>query len=269
MKKENLEKLIRLIGEIVKDNRYEWFGRELAKLMNTGYVPEIPVGGSNIENRVIQIQKYLNINFNDIIDYSDFDEPSREQLTRDCIEMCRYKSGTPSHKIDFGEFCRYAHLQIEEIFNYYLNKISNNKIEFAKSFIRSNNHLYKDLDNNQRENTTKYVHQISHKYKIFAFHNACTFKAETKNIILHLNDIRNKMSHRDSLSASTDEATLKHYFEHGFSPKKRPSFIKGDPLQQLYNDGTLIIWTREQDFNNVFSAIEEVKMKIISLPHSS
>ncbi len=266
MKKENLEKLIGLIAEIVKDHRNEWFVRELFKIVRPGFELEIPSGGNNMESRVIQIQKYLHINFNDIIDYSDFDEPSSEQLTRDCIEMCRYKSGTPNHKIDFEEFCRYAHLQIEEMFNYYLNKISNNDITIARAFMRSKNNSYNEYENYLKENLPKHVHQIKQKHKIYAFHNACTFTAETKNIILNLNEIRNKLSHRDSLSASKDEETLKRYFDKGFSPKKRPHMMKGDPLQELYNDGNLIIWKREKDFVKVFAALQEVKMKIASLP---
>lgn len=79
-------------------------------------------------NKIKQIEKYLGLDFSldkidSIIDYSFVDnEHVRLQLISDNREMLRYRYGTRSHKIDFLEFCRYAHMQAEMLVNYYFDK---------------------------------------------------------------------------------------------------------------------------------------------------
>lgn len=79
-------------------------------------------------NKIKQIEKYLGLDFSldkidSIIDYSFVDnEYVRLQLISDNREMLRYRYGTRGHKIDFLEFCRYAHMQAEMLVNYYFDK---------------------------------------------------------------------------------------------------------------------------------------------------
>ncbi len=259
MKKENLKKLLALIGEIVKDNRYAWFAKELAKLVKTDNIDPSSDTDSRIEQRIKQIQEYLNIDFNDLIDYDDFDEPSREQLTRDCIEMCRYKKGTPSHKIDYGEFCRYATLQIEELFNYYLSRVSEGKAEIAIEFIKRHNPRFNPA------RMARDINEIDLTYKIVCFKNLCSFSSKTINIIWFLKDYRNTLSHRNASLNLDEESIMKSYHEKGLNLKSS-ILPKEDPFFKIQKDGNFIIRKKEKDFGIVFEALNEVKSKILSLP---
>ena len=67
----------------------------------------------------------------------------RDKLYCDFREMMRYRYGTRSHKIDFEEYCRYAHFQLEALTNYFMKAWSLNgkneiDIEIAKKNIREN-----------------------------------------------------------------------------------------------------------------------------------
>ena len=75
-----------------------------------------------------KIESYLSLDFkidSELLeDYSFItDEGVRRQLLSDYREMLRYQFGTRSHKVDFLEFCRYAHLQTEMLINYYLETV--------------------------------------------------------------------------------------------------------------------------------------------------
>lgn len=80
---------------------------------------------SNTDNqRLKNIEQYLALDFAidskaPSIDFSFVtDENVRLQLIADNREMYRYRYGTRSHKIDFSEFCKYAHFQLEALVNY-------------------------------------------------------------------------------------------------------------------------------------------------------
>lgn len=260
MKKENLKKLLVLIGEIVNDKRYAWFEKELSKLVKVDANESSTDSESRIEQRVKQIQDYLNINFDDLIDYDDFDEPSREQLTRDCIEMCRYKKGTPSHKIDYGEFCRYATLQIEEMFNYHLYKISKGDINQAIEYIR----LYYSRYTPDQISLPRTIHEIPLGIKLTAFTRACNIRGKTSNILWFLKEFRNELSHRDSSTQKNDDAIIEAYCQNGFSLKDK-ILSKDDPKYHIQTKGNYIIRKRNMDFGIIYETLSEIKTKIIEL----
>lgn len=92
-------------------------------------------GGGDVVEKIKNIEKYLGLDFSidkidSIIDYSYIeDEYVRCQLISDNREMLRYRYGTRNHKIDFLEFCRYAHMQAEMLVNYYFDKEYKGDIE--------------------------------------------------------------------------------------------------------------------------------------------
>lgn len=92
-------------------------------------------GGGDVVEKIKKIEKYLGLDFSldkidSIIDYSYIeDEYVRCQLISDNREMLRYRYGTRNHKIDFLEFCRYAHMQAEMLVNYYFDKQYKGDIE--------------------------------------------------------------------------------------------------------------------------------------------
>src|SRR5690349_471649 len=111
-KKEDLQKLLELIDKWANEEGNDWFRNELIKRYSqTNYLssasdPRIVNIGQNVEI----IQRYLMLDIIPVIDYSDIAESNvRNQLFRDCIEMGKYRLGKINHKVDFDEFCRYAH----------------------------------------------------------------------------------------------------------------------------------------------------------------
>lgn len=107
------------------------------------------------DNRIDNIERYLGLDYKldtvkpagtiyNSLDYSFIrEEGLRDKLYCDFREMMRYRYGTRSHKIDFEEYCRYAHFQLEALTNYFMKEWSLNSkneidIEIAKQNIREN-----------------------------------------------------------------------------------------------------------------------------------
>ena len=61
--------------------------------------------------------------------------------------MLRFQKGFPSHKVDFTEFCRYAHLQAEEMINYFFNKISGGLISEVEAYLNGLHAIESDTPN--------------------------------------------------------------------------------------------------------------------------
>jgi hypothetical protein len=255
-KKENLVKLINLIEEISIQQGNDWF---LESLQNKFSKKNIDNNSNeqSLEAKINLIKDYLSIDLKRVIDYSKFDEPAKESLFRDCIEMGRYEKGTPNHKIDFGEFCRYAHLQCEEMINYFLNKISNQKIEIIDHFIREKVHKY---------TSTKIpteIHHINYTYKLTAFKSISNLSKNAIAVFWFLNEYRNELSHRNSLSTPSEDYDLALYKNEGFI-NAFVDFQKLDFRQiKIYNRGKYIITKRNKDFNLIYNSIEELKIQII------
>lgn len=114
-----------------------------------------PVSAGVSDERVDKIEQYLGLDYKldtitpdgtkyKNIDYSFItDDALREQLESDFREMMRFRYGTRSHKIDFKEFCKYAHFQLEALVNDYmevwsLNENGEFEISRAKENIKTN-----------------------------------------------------------------------------------------------------------------------------------
>lgn len=253
---ENLIKLLKLIEEISKQPGCEWFLKDLQnKFSEKIYVPNTDT--ESLEAKINQIRKYLAIDLNRVIDYSYFEEPVRESLFRDCIEMGRYEKGTPSHKIDFGEFCRYAHLQGEEMINYFFTKISNRNVDIVDQFIKEKVSVYKPS-----KKPTE-IHHIFYTHKLSGFKSISPISKKTIDILWFLNDNRNELSHRNSFSASSEDEDLVLFEKSGFLGAQ-VDFQKLDIKQkEIYKRGNYVITKRKKDFNMVYDSIEDLKKHII------
>ncbi len=255
-KRESLIKLLKLVEEISKQPGNEWF---LEWLQNSfsGKTGAPNSGAESLESKINLIRDYLSIDLNRVIDYSYFEEPARESLFRDCIEMGRYEKGTPSHKIDFGEFCRYAHLQAEEMINYFFNKISNQNINIVDQFIKENLAEYKPI-----KKPTE-IHHIFYTHKLSAFKLISQMSKKTNDLFWFLNEYRNELSHRNSLTTSSEDKDLVLFEKAGFIGAQ-VDFQKLDYEQKkIYNRGKYIITKRKKDFNLIYDSIEDLKKHII------
>ena len=107
------------------------------------------------DERVGKIEQYLGLDYRldtiattdtiyQQLDYSFIQSTAvKDMLVSDFREMMRYRYGTRSHKADFTEFCKYAHYQLEELVNYFMEAWSLNEhdevdIAIAKQNIEDN-----------------------------------------------------------------------------------------------------------------------------------
>lgn len=254
-KKEDLIKLLKLIEEISGQPGNEWFKSDLINLfIKSNEVPNQFSQGA-LEAKINLIHKYLLIDVKSLIDYSFFGEPAREQLFRDNLEMMRYEKGTQNHKINFGEFCRYAHLQAEEMINYFLNKLSDSDLGKVEMFIEQYSPNYKPFKKASE------IHHINYTAKLWAFKKA-TNLGKTFDTLLFLNEFRNELSHRNSFTSQNDEKVMEHYEREGFL-KSNIEFNKLSKSQKdVYYKGKYIITKRKEDFNYIKDTIEDLKISV-------
>ena len=167
-------------------------------------------GGGNDEP-ILRVEKYLGLDYaldsaESMIDYSYVtDKYIRNQLESDFREMLRYRYGVRSHKIDFDEFCRYAHLQAEALVNYYYNT-SCGDFYSAKNKILRYNPGAKISDEYQQIESINYAVKIWAFFKEYCppprdkkqwFSDAGQTTYDTLNYVKY---VRNKQSHRGTQS---------------------------------------------------------------------
>ena len=207
MQKENLENLLKLVKELTKHKQLEWFKDDLAKFFNN----------HNYGSDIKKIEKYLSLNGYKIIDYSKIKvKIIRDQLNRDCIEMHKYRLGLINNTVNFEEFCRYAHLQAEELLNYYFNTKFDKDIKLINDFISERLPDY---------GGARATMNIGYEFKLKPFLYSLKFNKNMsthitkkkefdkiiKNVINELvfvKEIRNNLSHRSSLDDVEDDKIL-------------------------------------------------------------
>jgi hypothetical protein len=260
-KKDSLEKLLVLLKDIIKNPESEWFTLKLDELLLFNKNDSFDYKNStSLENKLSLIQEYLSIDVNNLIDYSEIEEPVREQLFRDCLEMCRFEKGTNNHKKNFSDFCRYAHLQLEELFNYY----------YIKKYINIENILQSITKFNvkyQPKEMPVSITNISFAIKMNALVNELNFTNKQKQNLKFLNDIRNEMSHRSTLTKSNEDIIL-DTFHKTFPNYTIKSFVEFGTLsieeQKIFNSGNFIITKRKENYTNIKELIENIKVTLLN-----
>ncbi len=253
----DLEALIEFIDRLANEPGNEVFKNRLINIITKNIRSTQNSISDSLDEKLSRIEEYLSIRFDDIIDYSHFDDPVKRQLIIDCIEMCRYKYGTVNHKIDFGEFCRYAHLQAEEMINYLLLKITNSSISEIEIFIKEKNAAYKP---DRKPNDLSHINYLS---KLLAVKNAYKMEGLTHVYLWFLNDFRNELSHRNSLSVRKDDESLIAYEKAGFNDKT----INPDSLDAkdkiIYNKGEYVKKKRAEDFKAILKILTNLKQLVV------
>ena len=246
------EKLKAVIDKVLLlSNQNKEFDIELRKALS---VPNL------YSNQICLIEKYLGLDYSidskeSIIDYSyieDFDV--KTTLISDNREMMRHRYGTRYHKTDFGEFCRYAHLQAEMLINYYYDTIYNSNINKIKQHIEKINPKAKI-----QEKTS--IGEIPYTTKIWTF---CKEHNLDIDIYLNIKNARNALSHRDNANGfdiHEFQNTLKEK-EFKLNPDgsikwvnwKEQTFIKTDE----YNQYRFLIWHKSSPFDSVIAALSQL-----------
>jgi hypothetical protein len=171
--------------------------------------------------------------------------------------MCRFEKGTPNHKKNFGEFCRYAHLQAEEMINFFFNKASGSSVLLLDEYLKQKISNYKP-----QKNPTSIFH-INYTTKLYAFRGLVNFEKKTQDHLYFLNEYRNELSHRNSLSSNIEDKVLISYENLGFSDGYVDFKGLSSDQIQVYNKGKFIVTKRKEEFHQVFEALEELKSKIL------
>lgn len=181
--KSTIDKIVRLCSQEPE------FANELRKRLEINSSTAFETN-SKLKN----VEKYLGLDYyidsqDSTIDYSHIKKTDvKAQLISDNREMMRFRYGTRYHQIDFDEFCRYAHLQAEMLFNYYYDTLNNSDLAAIKTHIK----LYNSKASIE---TAKTLADISFNVKLWAFNNE--YKRQIDFALFdNLRKVRNELSHR-------------------------------------------------------------------------
>lgn len=273
--KENLKKLLNFLNaEIIHKPENLWFVDELRKSL-----PKEIVSKSVVPNpSVTKIEKYLALDYNldetkTVLDYSSIkNDYLRECFEADCREMLRFRFGLRGHRIDFGEFCRFAQIQAERLLNvYYLTKGSISQI---RSYIKQFNPTAKGLD----EDNCKTLDNISYSVKLWAYSAEHSLKP-LHNTLDNVRKVRNTHSH-GSVQSADEIFFKKHYamlLDAGYSLKSDCrvdwSTLYKDELKKDIYVNTIkntiehkhyidLCWQRQQPFDEVIMALENLILHV-------
>ena len=239
-----------------------------------------PANALSLDNaRIEKIEKYLGLDYGvdsikSTIDYSFVKmDDVRDQLISDYREMMRFRYGTRYHKIDFDEFCRYAHLQAEMLLNYYYDVMNHSNLEAIKRHIKEHN---KDAYLDKAKN----LGSIPYATKLWAFKEE--FKIDyLLNITLQdIKDVRNKLSHRTT--KIKEELDIKRYQDElkmkgialqnaGWvdnkalkeNPAAKKTFENEIKYTQEYKQYNIMLWYSSEPFEKIINSIDDLS-KIIS-----
>ena len=271
------EKLKLTIGKIVQLSKQNpEFDAELRKRL------DITSSAKSVydEERIVRIEKYLGLDFyvdtkTSNVDYSFIKLPDvKAQLISDNREMMRFRYGTRYHEIDFAEFCRYAHFQIEMLLNYYYDIANKSDLNSIKEQIKYYNPTAKGFED------SKSLGAISYNTKLWAFNNKHKINRKLREICENLRKVRNELSHR---SVSEDKIRIdsyqKHLKEQGFLLNKKGDVFLNwkdqeadKELKELYNSQInnsedykhykYLIWYYGTPFDDIVNGLNEISCVI-------
>lgn len=272
------EKLKTTIDKIIKLTKQNpEFDTMLRKKLGLTSSEQAKSLSSDFDKRVEHIEKYLGLDYSvdgqpSLIDYSFVeDDKIRAQLVSDNREMMRYRYGTRFHIVNFEEYCRYAHLQIEMLLNYYYKKTDCKLDDIKKHIIRFNS--------TAKITDAKSIESISYNAKLWAFSEEHDVGKPTKKVINYVREVRNRASHRipQSEEVTILEARerlttklLPIHAEDGYVltnkikeiPSKRDIFDNEIKNTEWYNEYLFLVWMHDQKFAEINEAIKEICNKI-------
>ena len=230
-----IDKIVRLCAQDPEfDNELR---RRLNMEYNTNYI-------TVDKNRFSNVEKYLGLDYyvdtqESNVDYSFVKNPAvRAQLISDNREMMRFRYGTRYHEIDFKEFCRYAHLQVEMLLNYYYDTINKSDLDSIKAHIMQYNKKAQGLGN------VASLASISYNVKLWAFN--MEHKIDY-SLFENIRKVRNELSHRSIDDEQMEVETYQKYLtDLGF---------------KLTNSGDLFINWKSPDDDLKLKGIYNTKLK--------
>lgn len=269
--KSTLDKVVRLARQ------NDEFGMELRKALSI----KISASGVNNSNdaRLKHIESYLSLDYYvdgqpSLVDYSFVPEAEiRAQLISDNREMMRYRYGTRYHVISFIEYCRYAHLQVEMLLNYFYDKLESGDLKAIKAHITRYN-------KNAQISDAKSLSSISYNSKLWSFCEEFSIEIKYKICLDNIREVRNQSSHR---SLGGEEQTMeegrKKLINMGIPLHPKDGYVQIAKLKEgtnafnLYNSMVkntdwyrgykVLIWMAQQEqYDNIMEAIRLISSTI-------
>lgn len=257
-----LDELLFKIDEICLIDENKYFKNSLYNKFNKidEQIKDLDI---SISYKLSWIARHLKIDTSIIINYDAIENTKvRNQLTRDCIEMWRYRQGKVNEFINFEEFCRFAHLQAEELLNYFYTLKFNGNIESAIEFIKINFYNKKDSDL-ENKILPKEISNIDYFIKISAFSKAYKLDYNVKSGMIFLNKLRNETSHRNSLHESKEDKYLIELERKGIYIEQFNQVNTMDSeTRDLYYKVKFIYDKRKKDFDQVISNLNKFMLLI-------
>ena len=292
------EKLTQVLHKVeLLCEKYPEFATSLREKLQVGATVVAPVSASMPDERISKIEEYLALDrkLDDIspagtkykeVTYSFIkDVAVRDMLVSDFREMMRYRYGTRSHKVDFMEFCKYAHFQLEGLVNYFMEAWSLDdddkvNIEIAKDNILEN--WPKKLDAPTFRKDLKTIEDIDYFQKVTAIitfleinsnvvsriqHETpfCSDKVQIVNylseVVSYIRRTRNELSHRGKIKKKNIDALIEQ-----FESQKRP--LKDAVGNWVYpfntqnqndKDVKYYMWYKYTPWNDVIHAIQIIE----------
>lgn len=196
--------------------------------------------------RMARIEKYLGLDFYvdtkpSIVDYSFIKLPDvKAQLISDNREMMRFRYGTRYHEVDFAEFCRYAHFQIEMLLNYYYDIVNQSDLNSVKEQIKHYNPKAEGVEK------AASLGAIAYSTKLWAFKNEFRINYD---LCENLRKVRNELSHR---SVSEDRISVDSY----------QKYLKGKGIPLNSKGGVSLNWRdkeADKDLKELYKQIQNTK----------
>lgn len=277
---ENLKSTTDKIVQLSKQNQE--FDTELRKRLK---ITSSAKSVYDVE-RIANIEKYLGLDFSvdtktSNVDYSFIKLPDvKAQLISDNREMMRFRYGTRYHEIDFAEFCRFAHFQIEMLLNYYYDIAYKSDLNSIKQDIKDYNPKAKNYEN------AKSLGAISYLTKLYTFTNK--LKALKNglwidvNLCKNLSTVRNELSHRSVTEVKISiDSYQKHLKEKGL-PLNKKGYVSlnwkeeeaDKKLKELYNqikntqdfkDYESLVWYDGQPFDDIVNGLKRIASVISTI----
>lgn len=269
--KSTLDKVIRLAQQ------NDEFGTELRKALH------IKLSASDVYNsndaRLKHIESYLGLDYYvdsqpSLVDYSFVPETEiRAQLISDNREMMRYRYGTRYHAISFVEYCRYAHLQVEMLLNYFYDKLESGDLEAIKAHITRHN-------KNAQITDAKSLSAISYNSKLWSFCDEFSIDSKYKICLDNIREVRNQSCHRSlGREEQTMEESRKKLISMGIPLHPKYGSVLTSKLKEetnvlnLYNNMVkntewykeykILIWTAQKEqYDNIIESIKLITRMI-------
>lgn len=198
--REHLSKLLDFVRVLYNDPANAEFAQGLRDI--TGTAPSMASGG-----KIDKIEKYLALDYGlDTVDNPAYafilDEKIRNTLNADWREMMRCRYGLRGHKENFGEFVRFAHLQMEMLLDiYYTGKYGNadnvlKNLQSNATIAQASNPKVKVPESlNAWAKAYCLQYETGHSYKEFS-------------PLIALNSLRNDENHRSQAKSSKPTVEL-------------------------------------------------------------